>query len=297
MAESLRSKPLILPIAPLAASVVGVLTAAMFALIPTDLLESMVVDSGIAAVLSAAEPPLGLTARLVLVLLCGGGVGLIAWFGMFLIFGTRTIVVQRPGRGVEPGSVAAPVLRRADSHPDAPARRPLFANTDLGTPFLEVRAKPVHVPVHLDAAEVPPVVVEMAPPAPIEQPLPTDLDQPLAAFDPAALPEAPLEWFPAPVEATPAERPQTFEPSERFETFPLTPMVRPAPPKGDPSETVQALLDRLERVAAARRPVPTTITETAADVPEAVEPLQMPPPPPRETIQDTLSALRQMAMR
>ena len=292
MAESPRSKPLILPIAPLAAGVIGVLTAAMFALIPTDLLESMVVDSGIAAVLSAAEPPLGLTARLVLVLLCGGGVGLIAWFGMFLMFGMRTIVVQRPGRGFEQGSVSAPVLRRADSHPDAPARRPLFANTDLGTPFLEVRAKPVHV----NAAEVTPVVVEMAPPAPIEQPLPTDLDQPLAAFDPAAVPEAPLEWFPAPVEATP-ERPQTFEPSERFETFPLTPMVRPAPPKADPSETVQALLDRLERVAAARRPVQTTIDATAPEAPEAVEPPQMPPPPPRETIQDTLSALRQMATR
>ncbi|PTS77763.1 hypothetical protein DBR17_13255 [Sphingomonas sp. HMWF008] len=296
MAESLRSKPVILPIAPLAASVVGVLTAAMFALIPTDLLESMVVDSGIAAVLSAAEPPLGLTARLVLVLLCGGGVGLIAWFGMFLMFGTRTIVVQRPGRGAEPGSVSAPVLRRADSHPDAPARRPLFANTDLGTPFLEVRAKPVHV----DSAEVTPAVIEMAPPAPIEQPLPTDLDQPLAAFDPAAVPDAPLEWFPAPVESVVPQRPQTFEPGERFETFPLTPMVRPAPAKAGPSETVQALLDRLERVAAARRPVAPAIVEVAVEAPEtpeAVEPPPMPPPPPRETIQDTLSALRQMAMR
>ena len=293
MAESPRSKPLILPIAPLAAGVIGVLTAAMFALIPTDLLESMVVDSGIAAVLSAAEPPLGLTARLVLVLLCGGGVGLIAWFGMFLMFGMRTIVLQRPGRGSEQGSVSAPVLRRADSHPDAPARRPLFANTDLGTPFLEVRAKPVHV----DAAEVTSVVVEMAPPAPIEQPLPTDLDQPLAAFDPAAVPDAPLEWFPAPVESAVAERPQTFDPGERFETFPLTPMVRPAPPKADPSETVQALLDRLERVAAARRPVQPAIDPTGAGAPAAGEPPQMPPPPPRETIQDTLSALRQMATR
>lgn len=30
---------------------------------------------------------------------------------------------------------AAPVLRRADAHPDAPARRPIFAGSDLGTPF------------------------------------------------------------------------------------------------------------------------------------------------------------------
>lgn len=62
MAVFSRSQSLILPVAPLAATVIGVLTAAMFALVPTDLLESMVVDSGIASVLSAAEPPLGLTA-------------------------------------------------------------------------------------------------------------------------------------------------------------------------------------------------------------------------------------------
>lgn len=297
MVESPRSKPLILPIAPLAAGVVGVLTAAMFALIPTDLLESMVVDSGIAAVLSAAEPPLGWTARLALVLLCGGGVGVIAWFGMFLSFGTRTIVLQRPVRGGASDAVSAPVLRRADSHPDAPARRPLFANTDLGTPFLEVRAKPVHI----DADAVP----AMAPPAPIEQPLPTDLDQPLAAFDPAAVPDAPLEWFPAPIEMAPAERRQTFEPGERFETFPLTPMVRPvAPasealpqPKADPSETVQALLDRLERVAAARRGWQPAAVEPSVEPSQSPEPPQALAPPPRESIQDTLSALRQMAMR
>lgn len=30
---------------------------------------------------------------------------------------------------------SAPVLRRADAHPDAPARRPIFAGSDLGTPF------------------------------------------------------------------------------------------------------------------------------------------------------------------
>ena len=36
-----------------------------------------------------------------------------------------------------------PVLRRADAHPDAPPRRPVFANSDLGTPFLDVKAEPI----------------------------------------------------------------------------------------------------------------------------------------------------------
>ena len=288
MAATLTHKHLILPIAPLAAGVIGVLTAAMFALVPTDLLESMVVDSGIASVLSVAEPPLGFTARLLLVLLCGGGVGAIAWFGLFLTFGARTVVLQRSRGGGD-----APVLRRADSHPDAPARRPLFANTDLGTPFLEVRARPVHVPVHVDAAAVEaeplPVMVE---PVLIEQPLPTDLDQPLAAYDPAAVPDEPLDWFPPPADLAVAERRQTFDPGERFETFPLTPMVRPTPEvvtdvppppltRPESSETIHALLDRLERVAASRR--------EAAPAP--------PPAAMTESIEDSLAALRRMATR
>ncbi|WP_353205462.1 hypothetical protein [Sphingomonas sp.] len=293
MVESPRSQHVILPIAPLAASVIGVLTAAMFALIPTELLESMVVDSGIAAVLSAAEPPLGVTARLVLVLVCGGGVGAIAWFGLFLSFGARTIAVHRRQKRGGDASIFAPVLRRADSHPDAPARRPLFANTDLGTPFLEVRARPVRVPVHVDAVAVEP----SAAPAPIEQPLPIDLDQPLAAYDPAAVPDAPRDWFPAPVAEITPERRQTFDPGERFETFALTPMVRPAavpqdapaPARADPSETVQALLERLERVAAARRYAKTDPVEAVA-APVVAEPIT-------ETIEDTLSTLRRMAMR
>jgi hypothetical protein len=277
MAVFSRSQSLILPVAPLAATVIGVLTAAMFALVPTDLLESMVVDSGIASVLSAAEPPLGLTARLVLVLLCGGGIGLMAWFALFLTFGARTIVIQR-SRG-ERGS--APVLRRADAHPVAPARRPLFANTDLGTPFLDVRAPAV--PVTAPAAVEPPV----------ERPLPVDLEQPLAAYGRVAVPETPLSGSstPAregPVTILPAERPQTFDPGERFETFPLTPMVRstpqpvaeaPVPPvapaRADPSDTIHALLDRLERVVGQRPPAT--------------------PPPPQETLEDTLAVLRRMA--
>ena len=277
MVVSPRAQHLILPVAPLVAGVVGVLTAAI-TFLSRDLVEQAVIDSGIASVLSAAEPPLGVNARLLLALSCGVGVGLVAWFALFLALGARTIAIQRAkGAGEQP-----PVLRRADAHPDAPARRPLFANTDLGTPFLEVRARPVHV----DAAEVAKAPVG----PPIEQPLPIDLDQPLAAFDPAAVPDEPLDWFPPPAELKLAPRQQIFEPSERFETFPLTPMVRPEPvavpeapraprSKADPSETIHALLDRLERVANGR------------------EPYVAPPPaePPRETIEDTLTTLRRMA--
>ena len=284
MVASPNSQHLILPVAPLAAAIVGILTAAMFAFVPIDLLEAMAVDSGIASVLSVAEPPLGFTARLMLVLLCGGGVGAVAWFGLFLTFGARTIVMQRSRKGSE----EPPVLRRADAHPDAPARRPLFANTDLGTPFLEVRARPVH----LDAAAVMPNPVLELEPVPAEQPLPTDLDQPLAAFDPAAVPDKPLDWFPPPAQLNATPRQQTFDPGERFETFALTPMVRPTPEvqpeparpqraKADPSETIHALLDRLERVAASHRGAEPALPPASATNPE--------------TIEDTLITLRRMA--
>lgn len=292
MVATPRSPHLIFPVAPLAASIIGLCTAGLFALVPTDLLESLVVDSGIAAVLSAAEPPLGLTARLALALVCGGGVALLAWFALFLMFGTRTVVVQRSrydggevGGGAGNGGAGgggAPLLRRADAHPDAPARRPLFANTDLGTPFLDIRAHAKHIDAETIAPIAPIAIVKQAAvaPPPPERPLPIDLDRPLAEYDPAALPEAPVDWFPPPVQLTP--RRQTFDPGERFETFPLTPPAPAAQPAAapgvpvdpnDPSATIRALLDRLERVAAKRDAAPV----------------------PPETIEDTLTTLRKMA--
>src|SRR5258706_8394713 len=86
-----------LPVAPLAAAVIGVLTATVFALMPTGILEAIVLDSGIVATIPAAEPPLDLTARAVLICAGGGGLALIAWLGLILLVGTRSIVTQRAG--------------------------------------------------------------------------------------------------------------------------------------------------------------------------------------------------------
>ncbi|MES2043046.1 MAG: hypothetical protein V4475_04170 [Pseudomonadota bacterium] len=316
MVAFLRRQRLNLPVAPLAGGVIGFVTAALFALMPTGMLEDLVVDSGIAAVLSAAEPPLGFTARFILIFLVGGGVGMVAWFALFLLLGSRSIIVQ-PGAADTDGD-AMPRLRRADAHPDAPARRPLSAVRDLGTPFLEVRAER---PVHMDASDD--EVVEMLPVeagaevvdheasepeaeseswlAPDERSLPADLDQPLAAFDPASIPDDPADWFPAPAPLRMTPRRPVFEPSERFDTFDLAPMPhRPAPPtpsaftpsvppmpRPDPSATIHALLDRLERSVAKRE-------------------VEAPPPPPppqplpirrQESLEDALDSLRRLAIR
>ena len=195
-----RSQRLNIPVAPLVAALVGGVTALAFTLMPVGILEDFVLDSGIASVMPAAEPPLGNTARAMLILAGGGGIALITWFTLFLVLGARAIVIQRQVEmeGEEPPLV----LRRADAHPDAPARRPLFANRDLGTPFLEVHAdRPVHVAADLpedadhatvDRAPAPFIFKREPTPRPvIVRDIPADLDMPLAAFDPEAIPASP----------------------------------------------------------------------------------------------------------
>jgi hypothetical protein len=175
------------------------------------------------------------------------------------------VTVGRTGV-VEPDAVPTPVLRRADAHPDAPPRPPLLATRDLGTPFLEVMARPAPEAEHDEHRPQP--LPESAPePAPVagapeEQDLPMDLEQPLAAFDPQAIPQVPM---PPPVTLPPLRRtarPAVFDTSERFETFELTPIRRTPPPptltpaprqreeaitRPETEATIHALLDRLEK--------------------------------------------------
>ncbi|WEJ99926.1 MAG: hypothetical protein P0Y59_24030 [Candidatus Sphingomonas phytovorans] len=261
MVDSTRRQRLNLPVAPLVAAVIGGVIALAFALIPTGLLEDLVIDSGLAAVIPAAAPPLGVTARAVLILAAGGGTALIAWFGLFLLLGDRAIVVQKSG---EADDGKAPVLRRADAHPDAPARRPLSANRELGTPFLEVRAqRPVHTRADEPEDEIDDLPMDESF---AERDLPANLDMPLAAYDPHAIPEEPVDWSPqlAPLLSKP--RQQVFDPGERFETFELTPLVRNATP-------APAFMPELEPVAQPER-LPAPVPLAVAKPIQALEPTQ-----------------------
>jgi hypothetical protein len=225
-----RRQRLNIPVAPLVAALVGGVTALAFTLMPVGILEDFVLDSGVASIMPAAEPPLGTTARAVLILAGGGGIALVTWFTLFLVLGARAIVIQRQGQ--EDGEEPPLVLRRADAHPDAPARRPLFANRDLGTPFLDVRAnRPVHVTADLpEAAEQADVESALAPP-PAERAIPADLDTPLAAFDPDAIPASPVAAWPprrAPLVDTP--RPQKGAADPDSPLAPFNPDAIPAAP-------------------------------------------------------------------
>lgn len=281
------------PIAPAAGGAAALLTAALIALMPVTALESLILRSGVAAVLAAAEPPLGATARLVLILTVGGVVGLIVWLGTFLLVGARALAV-----GGEPSVDAVPKLRRADAHPDAPARAPLFAHRDLGTPFLDIRANrqtddpatpaPIEMVEEAENADVRPLPI-LRPMTEVPVDVPADLDLPLAAFDPAAIPDVPMAP-PAPPPPSLAPRPQVIDSGDRFETFQLRPVVKPvatadfrvAPQRApvDTKATLTALLERLERGVADR-------SEDRADRPT----------PPSEGLEQTLGLLRRMATR
>lgn len=249
----------------------GLVVAGVMLAVPTAWLERGVIESGIAAIVSAAEPPLGTTARILVSL--GGGIAVAA----VILFGLNLLL----GRAAPGGAAAAGPrmsVRRADAHPDAPPRAPLLATRDLGVPFLDVRApvedgvepEPLVLETPVAALPLPPPDAPIAPIAPpAERPIPTDLDLPMAAFDPAAVPDVPAQPVRVPPLIRPTPRPAVLEIGERIETFELTPVQRAAPsamdeapiatPEPDPvpadppitrpetDATIHALLERLER--------------------------------------------------
>ncbi len=203
-------------IAPVGGAVAALAVAVLFVALPATVLEDWVWRSGLPSLIGAAEPPLGTTARAVLALAGGALAGAVIWSALFLLFGPGGLLAPRVA-----SSDGVPVLRRADAHPDAPARRPLSA-ADLEDDDDMVFARPV--------TNSPP------PPPPVEQPIPADLDLPLAAFHPGALPPVPL----TPVRPVPPLR------------VPAKPAAEePAAPVAPP--TIESLIDRLERVTR-RRP-------------------------------------------
>jgi len=125
----------------ISALLAGSVGFALFAM-PQPLFEAIVEAFGLSNLISAAEPPLGGTARLAAVAL-----------GAALSFATAWMVLRlfdRPAHA-ELSEVewdAPPRLRRADAHPDAPARRPLLAEQELGEPQdypSPLQAKPLPV--------------------------------------------------------------------------------------------------------------------------------------------------------
>ena len=120
---------------PLAAAAGLAVGFALFVM-PGDLLSQAVEASGMPQFLAAAQPPLGIKARALVAL--AGTIGAFAvLFALLRILSGKGRPAPRRREEADTDSElepAAPRLRRADVHPDAPARRPILAARDLGEP-------------------------------------------------------------------------------------------------------------------------------------------------------------------
>lgn len=251
------------------AAVGGVIVVAIFLLISTEALETVVWTTGVAAVVPAAAPPLGTTARFLLAL--GGGVltAALLWSSLFLLVGPGGFLVRSPRR-----ADGVPAVRRADAHPDAPPRKPMTA-ADLGTPMMEVGVGTARdertIPVDLDlplaafdpTAILPAPMAPMRPVASLQHPIVTpsvtaspDLVVALAAVEP-------IESLAAVVAAEGSD-PEAPEPEAMEETLAPPAIELPSPPSLEPAEapdepepsgpqSIEALLRRLEKGAGRRR--------------------------------------------
>ena len=281
---ALGRQPLIRAL-PLYGAVAGGLLAAVGVMaISTETLETLVWTTGVAALVPAAAPPLGMTARILLALGSGMLIAALLWSSLFLLFGPGGFLVRRAPRGD-----GVPVIRRADAHPDAPPRKPMSA-ADLGTPMMEVG---VGGSVARD-----------------ERAIPVDLDLPLAAFDPTAIlpvpmePVRPVAPLAQPMVAPVVEMPRSAEPAT-FVTAPAPkPVERPveaasetsAPePASDAPAYDAPAYDAVPETTA--EPMPEPIPERAAPTPIARPGRLAAEPTTPPTIEALLLRLEQGALK
>ena len=242
---TIRPSRMILP-----AALGGLVAALVLLAMPVGLVETVVASSGLSEAWPAAAPPLGLKARL-----------LIAGFGALMVMGfawvgrgsVSTPLLQYHGRrdgvqGVSDMGFALsklgwlsrgrnmrtnggrPALRRADAHPDAPARAPIFASRDFDGLDIFPRISPARVePGEQDKAADQPVVVT----------LPLPASQTILAPD---LPDVSDADFEEVVEVA-----QSATPVETC----AQPLPPPSPPQAEPM-TLADLTARLERGLAQR---------------------------------------------
>jgi hypothetical protein len=224
--------PLDLGVAALAAVSTGFVAFAM----PEDLFSAMVSASHLPDLVAAAAPPLGNTARYAVM---GAGAALaflVSWSLLRALDGSSAPRSARPtAKQAEPD---APRVRRADFHPDAPARRPLFAGADLGEP---------------DVYELDTLETNAAMPA---EPAPSEFDlEPFAAAEPAP-PAGRLPRFMAAEDEEPVpHRNPVVPPAQKMSDAPLALRLPEQPTES--SDSIGSLMSRLERGLGEREePVP-----------------------------------------
>jgi hypothetical protein len=220
-------------LAALAALSAGFVAFAM----PEPIFTGLVEASRLPDFVAAAQPPLGETARL-------AATGAAALFIFGAVWGLMALLGRVPAARkpeAEP-EAEAPRLRRADAHPDAPARRPLLAR-DLGEP--------------LDLDDYPEACADEEPPfaEADHRPLPGFLipqSEPAAEGEPGR-PEDEPEW--AEDEPVLEQEPEADAEDEgEGEPLPISQLAAQLPQaEQDPDQSLSQLVNRIEFGLARKR--------------------------------------------
>jgi hypothetical protein len=235
-------------LAALAAASAGFVAFAM----PEPLFSGLVETSRLPDLLAAAQPPLGQTARLAAV----GAAALVTFSSVWgLMAAIGRVPIQRKPEA-EP-EAEAPRLRRADAHPDAPARRLLLAR-DLGEPLdlddfpkAESEAEEAEFePAEAETAGHRPLPGFLVPQAPEPEPLAETILEESEAEPEAA--GAGLEWLEADsapdpdLEPEPMQQPPIVRPAEAG-PLPLSELAAQLPrAEADPDQSLSQLVNRIE---------------------------------------------------
>ena len=315
LAETRGGMPFVLFIALLMGGAVAFVSVAM----PAPLFERLVVMSGLPGIMAAAAPPLGFTAHALLASVTGIAAFAATFFALRMIGGSP----RQPGEKTanqrifreapaEPLLREKPRLRRADIHPDAPARRPIFAQADFGESFDTLGSS--RRELQLDPYEM--RLAHVIDPDPLPEsdwadlgaPLsrdwsddaePLELDAPADDSSAAAEPELPVAPWASepPAFDPPAFDPPVFEPQAEaapVETESVPEAAAPEPARTDPrDESIEGLMARFEAGLARRssRRLPSVAAPIARIAPEA------PTEDMDGALRDALDQLRRMTSR
>ena len=127
-----------LPLAPVFALMFGTAVAIVIAATPQWLFEGVIASTGLGNLLDAARPPLGLKARLLAVVLGFALVAILVWLAVTAV---QRLVARRVPQADSGFDDELDLGAYVDSLPPVDARRrPIFADKELGAPFMSDEA-------------------------------------------------------------------------------------------------------------------------------------------------------------
>jgi hypothetical protein len=205
---------------------------------PESLFSGLVETSRIPEFVPAAQPPLGETARFA----ASGAASLLTFSSVWALMALlgRVPAKRRP-EGAGNVKAEAPKLRRADAHPDAPARRPLLAR-DLGEPLdlEEFEEASARAETHFETAPHRPLPAFLLPEAPEAE---------RGAQAEPAEQEQQVQWQPSEPESAEPEAEARPEPEPEAEPaiLPISELAAQLPEaEAGPDQSLSQMVNRIE---------------------------------------------------